>query len=379
MADSKLEQHVAVFGESGSGKTVLLSSFYGAAKESVNIKKNGFEIVAPVSTQGNKLHSNYLGMRNSATLPNPDMYKWDSFKFDVKAQKSDSAAGGHLDALSLMWHDYPGEWFEGRRESARERSRQVASFRALLGSDVAMILVDGQKLREYCGEESRYLKLLFTTFRNTLLSMRDEILDDGKKLVRFPRIWMLAMSKSDLLPDVDVEAFRDLVIENAQEELDLLTQALSSFVTTPQALAVGEDFVLLSAGKFDPNEIDVNRSYGTDLMLPIAALLPFERYVRWAKNMELPGKLGEVLLKSAGTFAAALLMKSRKLPAPIALVVSLIGQSTITDAAELAGAKLREANAHAREKGKVMAALITSFKINLEDAEGEGLLLRSIR
>jgi ABC-type dipeptide/oligopeptide/nickel transport system ATPase component len=28
-----LEQQIAVFGESGSGKTVLLSSFYGAAQD----------------------------------------------------------------------------------------------------------------------------------------------------------------------------------------------------------------------------------------------------------------------------------------------------------------------------------------------------------
>ena len=28
-----LEQHIAVFGESGSGKTVLVSSFYGATQE----------------------------------------------------------------------------------------------------------------------------------------------------------------------------------------------------------------------------------------------------------------------------------------------------------------------------------------------------------
>jgi ABC-type dipeptide/oligopeptide/nickel transport system ATPase component len=28
-----LEQHIAVFGESGSGKTVMVSSFYGATQE----------------------------------------------------------------------------------------------------------------------------------------------------------------------------------------------------------------------------------------------------------------------------------------------------------------------------------------------------------
>ena len=33
MARPEFEQHIALFGESGSGKTVLLSSFYGAAQD----------------------------------------------------------------------------------------------------------------------------------------------------------------------------------------------------------------------------------------------------------------------------------------------------------------------------------------------------------
>ena len=58
-----LEQHIAVFGESGSGKTVLLSSFYGATQEPQFLKTSLFHVVADDIGQGNRLHQNYLGMK----------------------------------------------------------------------------------------------------------------------------------------------------------------------------------------------------------------------------------------------------------------------------------------------------------------------------
>src|SRR4051794_15221202 len=64
-----LEQHIAVFGESGSGKTVLLSSFYGATQEPQYLKNSRFYVVADNVGQGNRLHKNYLGMRDSAQVP----------------------------------------------------------------------------------------------------------------------------------------------------------------------------------------------------------------------------------------------------------------------------------------------------------------------
>src|SRR4051795_9849761 len=64
-----LEQHIAVFGEGGSGKTVLLSSFYGATQEPQYLKTSLFNVVADDLGQGNRLHKNYLGMKNSAQVP----------------------------------------------------------------------------------------------------------------------------------------------------------------------------------------------------------------------------------------------------------------------------------------------------------------------
>jgi ABC-type dipeptide/oligopeptide/nickel transport system ATPase component len=65
------DQHIAVFGESGSGKTVLVSSFYGAAQESSFLKESLFNVVADDIGLGNRLLKNYVGMRDRAVPPQP--------------------------------------------------------------------------------------------------------------------------------------------------------------------------------------------------------------------------------------------------------------------------------------------------------------------
>lgn len=94
-----------------------------------------------------------------------------------------------------------------------EAQRRIDTFKSLLGSDIALLLVDGQRLQDNTGEEERYLKSLLANFRNGLLTLKDDLLAEGKPLIEFPRIWMLALSKADLWPDLNVFAFRDLLIE----------------------------------------------------------------------------------------------------------------------------------------------------------------------
>src|SRR3712207_3656040 len=208
------EQHIAVFGESGSGKTVLVSSFYGATQESQFLKDSLFHVVADDIGQGSRLHRNYLGMKSSAQVPNATRFAATSHAFSVKLKPGSAREAGNatpFNALRLVWHDYPGEWFEQDVSGAEEAQRRIDTFRSLLRSDVALLLVDAQRLLDNAGEEERYLKSLFGNFRNGLLSLRDDLLDAGEPLVEFPRIWVLALSKSDLLPAVDVFAFRDLL------------------------------------------------------------------------------------------------------------------------------------------------------------------------
>lgn len=380
--NAALEQHIAVFGESGSGKTVLVSSFYGAAQEADFLKQSLFHVVADDVGRGASLHRNYLGMRDSARLPPPTKFAATSYSFSVKMKSSNGSSAATtpaFDALQLVWHDYPGEWFHQDVSGPEEARRRVDTFRSLLVSDVALLLVDGQQLLDNAGVEERYLKSLLGNVRNGLLTLKDEILEDGAPLVEFPRVWVLALSKADLLPDFDVFRFRDLLIEKVSGELQELREVLAGFVQDSDALSVGEDFVLLSSAKIDGGSIDVAKRVGLDLMLPIAAILPFERHVSWAQRKQLSTKVAENLLIGAKVLAAALAGTKAKKLGPLGLILSFVGPDVIDQASKIAGAKLKTINEVARSKGNFVKATLTGFRIELDEAEASNILFRSLQ
>jgi len=299
-----------------------------------------------------------------------------SVKLKDKSVKANNAK--QFDALRLVWHDYPGEWFEQDVSGPEEAQRRVDTFKSLLGSDVALLLVDGQRLVDNAGEEERYLKSLLGSFRTGLVRLKDNLLEDGKPLVRFPRIWILAMSKADLLPDTDVFKFRDLIISKASEDLDELRDVLKRLVESNDALSVGEDFLLLSSAKFEASRIEVTERVGLNLVLPLAAMLPFERHIRWVEQMKLGAKVVEELLGGLGALAAALLGKA-KIAGPKGILAGLIGGKLVKAAVELAGDKLREKHAEALAKRDYMSAVLTGFELDLDKGEEDRVLLRSQR
>lgn len=87
--NQKIDQHIAVFGESGSGKTVLVSSFYGAAHESR--PESLYRIIPGDMGEGVKLYQNYLGMRDSARTPELTNFNSDSYTFSVKMKEASGA------------------------------------------------------------------------------------------------------------------------------------------------------------------------------------------------------------------------------------------------------------------------------------------------
>lgn len=381
---AELEHHIAVLGESGSGKTVMLSSFYGAAQEPDFLQSNLFHIVADDTTLGNQLHRNYLGMRDSARKPETTRFLSTSYAFSVKLKEGESRAkaGKHFDALRLVWHDYPGDWFEQGVSGSEEAHRRVDTFRALLVSDVALLLVDGQKLLDNAGEEERYLKSLMGNFRNGMLRLKDELLEDGKPLVQFPRIWILALSKADLLPDYDVFKFRDLLIEKVSPELGELRTVVAGFVESPDALAVGEDFLLLSSAKFETNNIEVDKRVGLDLVIPLAAMVPFDRHVRWAEQKLASQRVRTELLTGAGDLAAVMIGNSlsRTKGIKFAQAAKFLGprvEAFLSAASNLAGDRLAERNSEALSKKDYMAAALTRFQMDLAQNEDDRVLLRS--
>lgn len=387
----KLEQHIAIFGESGSGKTVLLSSFFGSMRKPGVAADRGFDLVADSPAQGTQLLQKYYEMRDNAVLPMANRHKADTYKFSLKLkapQGGGQARDSRFEAVRLVWHDYPGEWFEQEVSGATEAQRRVELFRSLLVSDVALLLVDGQMLLDHAGREERYLGKLFGSLSNCLHAMKDDLLVDGQQLVQFPRIWVLGLSKADLVPEMTATAFSDLVTRTAGHHVNDLREAIESLVAGDDALSIAEDFMLLSSAKFEPGQIDVDKRVGVDLILPLAAILPFERHVRWAQNSELPAKVARELLRSSGDVLMVLghvsgFLKALPLPGKLGVAVravaALIGSGVADDFVDTGERRLQEAYEAAVAKKDTLGAVLTKFRIDLETAENDGVLLRSSR
>lgn len=255
MAAKVKEQNIAVFGGSGSGKTVLLSSFYGATQEPSFQAASLYKVLADNTGQGHLLRQNYLRMRNKAQAPEANRFTATPYSFTLKMNTpSDGkvAKAKPFDALRLVWHDYPGEWFEEEPSSDEEAARRIETFTTLLKSDVALVLVDGQKLLDHAGEEEKYLKSMLWGLSAGLEKLKDDILADDKPLAEFPRIWIIALSKADLHPGLNVNGFHDLLVEKAASDIAALNETLKGFVQYPEALSLGEDFMLLSSARFEP-------------------------------------------------------------------------------------------------------------------------------
>ncbi len=380
------EQHFAVFGERGSGKTVLVSTFYGLAQEPDSDKL--FDIFTKDTAQGVRLHQNYLGMKNSSVVPEGTRFSSTSYCFVVRMRENPGRrANRPFDSLQLVWHDYPGEWFT-ESPTGLEAERRVETFRTLLTSDVAFLLVDGQKLVDNQGEEERYLKSLFSNFCNGLLALKDDLIVDGKPFDQFPRIWVIALSKADLLPEIDVIAFRDLVIGKAGEEINRLRRVIAEFITVDAALAVGEDFVLTSAAEFTPNKIDLKKNIGLNVIMPIAATLPFLRHSKWVKAQVAPVQILEKILGlGLGTmgvgFLLSKLLANRKLAKSLGNLTVLaelpIMKERFANISELATEKVSEISRQARAKHDYLTASLADFILTLETAEEDKILLRSPR
>lgn len=343
-------------------------------------------------SQGLRLSHNYLGMRDAATAPSTTRFAASSYSFRLEpnANHFEGEVKSQFDALRLVWHDYPGEWFEEDPSSAEEATRRIEMFRGLLKSDVALILVDGQKLLDYQGEEKKYLKSLLWAIGNGISNLKKDILSDGAKLTKFPRIWIFALSKADLHPDLDAEKFKDLVILKVGDDVAALRAKLQEFVDHPDALSIGQDFMLLSSAKFEPGKIEVAERVGVDLIAPVASLLPLEKAAKHARNLGIPLQTLHKLIDNGGAFAKmatgagaikavntflAMVPKIGKKVDPKlvkvimrALAVGLaLGQERLTEFLE-----------EAVSNNDFAGALLAEFKRDLEQGTEEHLIVRSI-
>lgn len=272
----EFEQHIALFGESGSGKTTLLTVFYGYQQSIKFQKESGYRLLSDDLTQGQNLLSSFYKI-TSQPIP-PTRLTSRKYSFTIRPE------GISKDAGRLVWHDYPGEWWTETKTATEQRDKEE-TFLSLISSDVALFLVDAAKLKK---EGDKYLKYLFCNFRDELSRLKKSPTLSAKfPLTHFPRIWLICLAKSDLMPNMNTEKFKKQVIGIANEELQAVKQEIREIIKEPDLFNLGDDYLLLSAAEYDEkNESikNIDKRKGVDLIAPIAFTVPVKRALRWAKK-----------------------------------------------------------------------------------------------
>ena len=275
------EQHIAFFGEEGSGKTTLLNVFYGKQQEFKFIRENGYSLLAEDSGQGKTLLDGYNQLKDAGSLNATRLYS-QSYSFLVKPAFEPKRKG----VLKIVWHDYPGEWLSGRNKpSAAEDQRKIETFRALIKSDVAFILIDGQRLKEQGGG---YIKSVFSQLKDELIRLKDRMAND-LPLKYFPRVWTICLSKADLFAEWKISDFKGEVLKFASDEIESLRVVLGQFVKHPEKMDFPSSYLLLSSAKYDPNTlklVDWGETVGVDCIAPISILAPILSVIKWANVKE---------------------------------------------------------------------------------------------
>lgn len=275
---SQAEQHIALFGESGSGKTTLLTVFYGYQQDINFQKESGYSLRADDSTQGQTLLNSFWNL--SSTPPT----RLESRKYSFTIRLKTGSDGVSKDAAHLVWHDYPGGWWTETRTGEEQKDKEQ-TFLSLMSSDVALFLVDGDKLKE---SGDRYLKRLFCNFRDELGRLKEyPALKNRFPLTHFPRIWLICLSKADLLPEMTAESFKQRVLSVANDELQAVKREIQEIIEVPELFTLGDDYLLLSAAEYDENNdriTNLEKREGVDLVVPIAFTVPIKRSLAWAKR-----------------------------------------------------------------------------------------------
>src|SRR5690606_23785011 len=126
----------------------------------------------------------------------------------------------------------------------------------------------------------------------------------------------------------------------------------------------------LSSAKFEPNRIEVTERIGLDLMLPLAAILPLERHFRWAERIGRGTAVAKELADGLAALAQALLGTAKlslkgKIPSKFKKQSVAVAVAT---AATLGAEQLEKLHADALARRDYLAAVLTGFRLALEEA-----------
>lgn len=281
MAHSPLELNMAFFGAPGAGKTCLVSSFYGYQQTAGFKTERGYGLAASDAKVDTALTHHFNQITSGAWPRSSRVFH--NYSFDFVVHPLDSSVA------KVNWYDYPGEWWEKTLDPS-EAARDAEDFARVLQCDVAFLVIDGQR---YTEDGAKYLRTLLPLMKRQFQRHRSLMESNGKPLDRYPRRWVLTLSKSDLMPDgFTARDLHEAITREAAAERDDLARTLLQMVGRPDDEA--ETFfttLLLSSLPRQGADAEDRQPFGMELIAPIALAETVEEAIRLAK----PGGTGPLI------------------------------------------------------------------------------------
>ncbi|WP_205832936.1 hypothetical protein [Azohydromonas caseinilytica] len=340
---------VALFGQSGAGKTTFLVSYFGNQQRHSFEQKHGYRLEADDVAVGNQLLSRYYKMECGQF---PDGTSVSSeYKFNLKL------AGLSEPGLHITWVDYPGAWWESQPKDSAEKTSRQNALSGLLGCHVGLLLVDGMQYRRH---GLSYVRALLDQFKSEIRRLKDAASKVTQR-ENFPQIWLLAISKADVLsPGTTAEMIGKEITMGAADQIKGVADALDS-------KQFGHQYLLLSSAEADGSKVlDATKCIGFQLLAPIALESMLLDAVAEARKKE-NGRSG-LFAKVLDTLSSIVDMVDSLddfLPPKYQVFTKLLKAMSIKEELNKGASHFREKQAAASKRGDIIAATASAMKAEL--------------
>jgi hypothetical protein len=343
------EIRLALFGQSGSGKTTFIASYLGNLHRHSFEEEYGYHLEATDTSNGNKLLERYHCMMEDGKFP-PGTDQFFEHQFDFKV------GGLPEPGLTVVWYDYPGGWWEQTPKDDAEKAARRDALAKLLTSHVGILLVDGMR---YESEGLPYIRGLLDQFRHETRRIYDEFAAGGAPLELLPKQWIIAISKADLLPaETTAEKVCRDIRSGAGEQLAGVAKAVSS-------KSFGHQYLLLSSVQGDGGHvIDAKKFIGLQLIAPLALVSVLSELADKAgKGLEFD--IFKTILKGISVLVDVIDNFSNFFPPRYQMIIQLLKAFAIKDMLDKSAEHLREKQKIAVAKGKVLEATAAALRAEL--------------